>query len=76
MEELVNQMVERNDVVKCELECLICMDEMMPPRQIWMCQNGHSVGGECRPKVAGCPSCQRSLAIRNIALEKIVMKLF
>ena len=77
MEALVTQMEERNDGVKSELECPVCLDEMMPPRQIWMCQNGHSVCGECRPKVTkGCPSCKKSLSIRNIALEKIVMKLF
>ena len=41
--ELVTQMVERNEGVKGELECPVCLEEMMPPKQIWMCQNGHSV---------------------------------
>ena len=76
MAKLVNQMVERNEGVKGELECPVCLEEMMPPRKIWMCQNGHSVCGECRPKVARCPSCKRSLDIRNRLSEKIVMKLF
>ena len=76
MAELVTQMVERNEGVKSELECPVCLDEMLPPRQIWMCQNGHSVCGECQPKVAGCPSCNLALDIRNITAEKIAMKLF
>ena len=69
-------MAERVEGVKGELECPVCLEEMKPPRKIWMCQNGHSVCGECRPKLAQCPSCQRSVDIRNIALEKIAMKVF
>merc|ERR1711874_963041 len=77
MTELVTQMVERNEGVKSELECPVCLDEMVPPGQIWMCQNGHSICGECRGKMASCcPSCKKSLAIRNIALEKVAMKLY
>ena len=77
--DLVTQMTMRNDEVKKELECPVCLEEMKPPKQIWICQNGHSVCGECRAKVAGrCPSChnQTRLDRRCIAMEKMAVKLF
>ena len=56
----------------------VCLDEMMPPRQIWMCRNGPFLCGECKARVdRKCPSCQsRGKFRRNIALEKVIVKLF
>ena len=72
--ELVTQMTERNEEVKRELECPVCLDEMAPPRQVWMCFNGHSICGECM--MESCPTCKTPVDRRNIALEKMATKLF
>ena len=76
--EVVTQMTDRNEEVKREMECPVCLDEMAPPRQIWMCFNGHSVCGKCRGELKNClcPSCKTPVDRRNIALEKMAMKLF
>ena len=47
---------------------------MRPPMRIWQCVDGHPVCEKCRVKLdsKGCPSCNRSVEGRNIALgEKI-----
>ena len=74
----MTQMTDRNEEVKKELECPVCLEEMAPPEQIWMCFNGHSVCGDCRGRLEfeNCPSCQTPVDRRNIALEKMAMKLF
>lgn len=53
-----------------ELECPVCMEYMTPP--ITMCENGHSICSNCKPKLNNCPSCKKSfLNIRNLALESL-----
>ena len=50
---------------------------MRPPMRIWQCVDGHPVCEKCRVKLdsKGCPSCNRSVEGRNIALgEKIKKK--
>ena len=45
--------------------------------RIWQCVDGHPVCEKCRVKLdsKGCPSCNRSVEGRNIALgEKIKKK--
>ena len=77
---------------KTELECPICFEEMKPPMRIWQCVDGHPVcEGDhhllilrnmfcsgCRNKLStkGCPSCNRSVEGRNIALEKMARSLY
>jgi len=53
-----------------ELECPICCEFMKPP--ISMCENGHSICSNCKPKLKNCPSCRRPfLPTRNLALESL-----
>jgi E3 ubiquitin-protein ligase SIAH1 len=53
-----------------ELECPVCMEYMTSP--ITMCENGHSICSNCKPKLNNCPSCKKSfLNIRNLALESL-----
>lgn len=57
------------DLMK-ELECPVCMDYMVPP--IMMCENGHNICDNCKPKLDKCPSCSKPfLSVRNIALENL-----
>ena len=43
---------------------------MKPPMRIWQCVDGHPVCEMCRVKLdsKGCPSCNRAVDGRNIAL--------
>ena len=53
-----------------ELECPVCFEYMKPP--ISMCENGHSICSDCKPKMNNCPSCRRPfLQVRNLALESL-----
>ena len=63
--------VKPNDLdqdLRKELECPVCLEYMKPP--ISMCENGHSICSDCRPRLKNCPSCRRPfLSVRNLALE-------
>lgn len=51
-------------------ECPVCLDYMLPP--YLQCQSGHLVCGNCRPKLACCPTCRGPVpSVRNLVLEKI-----
>ncbi|XP_069680262.1 uncharacterized protein [Periplaneta americana] len=53
-----------------ELECPVCMEIMKPP--IMMCENGHNICPNCKPKLNNCPTCTKPfLQIRNLALESL-----
>lgn len=53
-----------------ELECPVCMEYMKPP--IMMCEYGHNICPNCKPKLTKCPTCTKPfLQIRNLALESL-----
>jgi E3 ubiquitin-protein ligase SIAH1 len=53
-----------------ELECPVCFEFMKPP--ISICENGHSICSDCKPKLKNCPSCRKPfLPVRNLALESL-----
>jgi E3 ubiquitin-protein ligase SIAH1 len=57
-----------------ELECPVCMEYMLPP--IELCENGHNICPNCKPKLQQCPTCRRPFAnIRNVALEKMARQI-
>jgi len=59
------------DALLKEMECLVCMEYMVPP--IKLCTNGHNICSKCRERVTCCPTCRASFTeIRNVALENIV----
>ena len=60
-------------------ECPICLEEMRPPTQIFNCNNGHLVCGECRPKVINdmCTTCRTVKYMgRATAVEQMISEMF
>ena len=57
-------------------ECPICLESLVPPRQIYQCQEGHLVCGDCRGKVEVCSECrhQAGYQARNRFLEQTIAR--
>ena len=60
-------------------ECPICFEEMLPPKKIFQCSQGHLLCDICFKKVSEstkvCPFCKRDVVttpIRNRALEEAI----
>ena len=56
-----------------ELECLVCCEEMAPPRTIFQCSQGHPVCSSCRPRLVHCPSCREAFMGRARGMEQLVL---
>ena len=57
-------------------ECPICLESLAPPREIYQCQEGHLVCGDCRLKVTACAECrhQAGYLARNRGLERNIAR--
>nr|CAD7432578.1 unnamed protein product [Timema monikensis] len=63
-----------SEILLNALECPVCMEYMVPP--IVLCESGHNICDQCRPKLPFCPACRRPfLEARNIALETLAQGL-
>merc|ERR1712098_631824 len=67
---------EEEDLVP---ECPVCMVEMLPPKQIFQCLEGHLVCSECKPRIKntfGCVTCRNKngYGSRCRYLEDLVQK--
>lgn len=63
---------------KQDFECPICFEEMKPPTEIWQCDSGHTLCGNCKnqPLVKNCPTCSEDIRGRNRAMENLYRALF
>jgi len=63
-------------------ECPVCLEEMIPPTEIFSCRNGHLVCGECKPKVTAtadsmCTTCRTVKYMgRATAVEQMIREMF
>ena len=57
-------------------ECPVCLESLSPPLQIYQCQEGHLVCGDCRSKVSICTECRHSegYRARNRSLEQVIAR--
>merc|ERR1712203_707816 len=70
--------VEEEFVVCKELECPVCLTEMLPPIRIWQCSNGHALCQRCKrnPNInRKCPTCRQQIMGRATTIEKIAASL-
>lgn len=60
-------------MVRSELKCSTCQQDMSPPLKIYQCREGHSVCQQCRYMENGevCQSCEGNIIGRNIMAENI-----
>jgi len=63
---------------KKDFECPICLENMEPPKEIWQCDAGHTLCGDCiyHPSIHNCPTCKRDITSRNRAMENLYNTLF
>ena len=66
-----------HDLLPCP-ECPVCMENMLPPRRIFQCKNGHIICEICQPKIKEqkCPTCQHEIVGRAVAMEQHLRDLF
>lgn len=59
-------------------ECPVCMENMLPPRRIFQCQNGHIICEICQPRMKEqkCPTCFQVIVGRAVAMEQHLRDLF
>jgi hypothetical protein len=55
---------------RLNIECNICLDEMVSPT--WICINGHSICSICRHQVLCCPTCRDGFVARNFTLDDVI----
>jgi len=69
---------EEQDYIICrEMECPVCLTEMLPPTKIWQCSNGHALCQSCRRNInRKCPTCRESIMGRSTTLEKVAASLY
>ena len=56
-------------------ECPVCYENLVPPLQIYSCENGHLVCQDCKPKLSSCILCRGTLVGRATAMEQLLVKL-
>ena len=51
------------------LDCPVCMEQMMPPKKIFQCSNGHAFCEQCKenPALTSCPICRIEFTGANIS---------
>ena len=82
LQELLLQSLKttEDDYTLCpELECPVCLTEMLPPIKIWTCKSGHTLCQNCKrnPNIGRkCPTCRQQIIGRATSLEKIVAAMY
>merc|ERR1712212_135101 len=69
---------EEEFVVCKEIECPVCLTEMLPPIRVWQCSNGHALCQRCKrnPNInRKCPTCRQQIMGRATTIEKIAASL-
>jgi len=63
---------------KKDFDCPICLENMEPPKEIWQCDAGHTLCGDCKnhPSILNCPTCKMGITGRNRAMENLYNTLF
>jgi len=57
-------------------ECPVCLEAMLPPKNIFNCANGHLVCSDCRENVERCPTCKLGVTGRATCMEQHLIGLF
>ena len=70
---------KKNNELHQEICCPICFEEMISPKQILCCSNGHAICSNCDRQIKACPVCRESFQKekngrprRNLFAERLV----
>jgi len=63
---------------KKNFSCPTCLEDMAPPKQIWQCISGHTLCSDCKNhhRIKNCPTCDKEIISRNLALENLYNSLY
>ena len=71
-----NPPAPNTDELDQEICCPICFEEMIAPKQILCCSNGHGICSDCIPQIKECPICRETFEDefpkRNFFAERLV----
>jgi len=70
--EVLAQTVQNLQKSKKAPECPVCFHQLLPPKQMFQCVEGHIVCGTCRPKIQICPTCRGAMTGRAHAFEQFL----
>jgi len=77
---ILDYLAPETDYIICqELECPVCLTEMVPPTRIWQCSAGHAICQNCKRNKnikKKCPTCRQAIIGRATTLEKMAASLF
>merc|ERR1712179_421328 len=77
---ILDYLAPETDYIICqELECPVCLTEMVPPTRIWQCSAGHAICQNCKRNKnikKKCPTCRQAIIGRATTLEKMAGSLF
>jgi len=53
-------------------ECRVCMDDLVPDRELYQCTRGHIICGNCMPRIQQCPKCRGPMMGRAHDFEEFL----
>merc|ERR1711963_847159 len=53
-------------------ECPVCMDDLVPDRELYQCIRGHIICGNCKPWIQQCPKCRGPMMGRAHDFEEFL----
>ena len=63
------------DDLATEISCPICFEEMVNPKMILCCSNGHAICSECDSKVKYCPVCRENFEKKGRPQRNAILRL-
>ena len=45
-----------------EISCPVCFEDMVSPKSVLVCSNGHPICSDCERKIKSCPVCRECYA--------------
>jgi len=70
MEHQVQTNMQRQ--IRRSKECPVCMDDLVPDRELYQCIRGHIICENCKPRIQQCPKCRGPMMGRAHDFEEFL----